>query len=189
MFFDHKSSPGSPPPDLANLKITDAKVGDALSVLGAAPDFSDVDFTVDRRDQYEAGSRLWWELSGTWRDLRVSLEVHNEVTGPEVLGSFDGRRLTLDEIGLGEDDLAQMDARQNPADFFDFEEKFWLYRLSREMGVFTADRSTGRGFYCWIFAEQGGKRFLNIHKFEGEPFSAVIWTNIEPADISVYRGA
>jgi hypothetical protein len=194
MFFDHKSSPGGPPPDLANLKITDARVGDTLSVLGAAPDFSDVDFTIDRRDQYEAGSRNWGELSGAWRDHRVYLEVHNEIAGVEVLGLFDDRRITLDEIGLSEDDLAQIDARQNPADFFDFEEKFWLYRLSREMGVFSADRLTsgraaGRGFYCWVFAEQGGKRFLNIRKFEGEPFALTIWTKIDPGDITVYRGA
>src|SRR5689334_734648 len=132
MFFDKK--PPKPQVDLANLKITDARVGDTLSVLGAAEDFSDVDFTVDRRDLYEAGSRQWTALSGTWRDRRVYLEVHNEDT-VEVFGNFDGRRIALDELGVSEDDLAEIDQRQNPTDFFDFEGKFWLYRLSREMGV------------------------------------------------------
>src|ERR1700761_3547825 len=113
MFFNHKPSPDAPPPDLANLKITDARVGDTLSVLGAASDFSDVDFSVDRRDQFEAGTRHWGELSGAWRDHRVYLEVHNEPTGVKVLGLFDDRRLTLDEIGLSEDDLASIDQRQN----------------------------------------------------------------------------
>jgi hypothetical protein len=188
MFFDRKPAHAGPAEDLANLKITDARVGDTLSVTGAAEDFSDLDFTVDRLDSYEAGSRRWTELSGSWRDRRVYLEVHNEDTA-EVFGNFDGRKLTLDELGVSEDDLGAMDERQNPADFFDYDGKFWLYRSSREAGVFSGGNATGRGFYCWQFQEQSGKRFLSIRKFEGEPFMGSIWTRIEPADISVFRGA
>jgi hypothetical protein len=188
MFFENK--PAHPPaqPDLANLKVTDVRVGDVLSLLGAAEDFSDLDFTVDRLDVIEAGSRHWKELSGTWRDRRVYLEVHQD-DPISVLGNFDGRRITLDELGLSEDDLAQLDQRQNPADFFDYNNKFWLYRSSREMGVFSASHTRGRGFYCWQFQEQDSKRFLSIRKFEGEPFFATFWTVIEPADITVFRGA
>lgn len=188
MLFNNKPGRAGPQEDLANLRITDARIGDTLSVTGAADDFTDIDFTVDRCDQYEAGSRRWNELSGSWRDRRVYLEVHNEGT-VEVLGNFDGRSLTLDEIGLSEDDLAQLDERQNPADFFDYDAKFWLYRFSREIGVFTGGKANGRGFYCWQFAEQGGKRFLSFRKFEGEPFKASIWVKVEPSDISVFRGA
>jgi hypothetical protein len=183
MFFDRKPAHPAPQEDLANLKITDARVGDALSVSGAAEDFSDIDFNVDRRDQYEAGSRRWTTLSGMWRDRRVYLEIHSDDT-VEVLGNFDGRRLRL-----GEDDLSQLDARQNPADFFDFGNKFWLYRFSREMGVFGTGSTTGSGFYGWQFHEQDGKRFLSIRKFEGQPFEISIWIKVEPADITVFRGA
>ncbi len=184
MFFDKK--PAAPQEDLANLKITDARVKDTLSVTGAAEDFSDLDFTVDRRDLYEAGSNRWTVLSGTWRDRRVFLEVHNEDT-IEVLGNFDGRKITLDELGLSEDDMGELDARQNPADFLDFEGKFWLYRFSREMGVFSEGNATGRGFYGWEFHEQDGKRYLSVRKFEGEPFTASIWVKVEPTDITVFQ--
>lgn len=187
MFFHRKPDPG-PQEDLANLKVSDARMGDTLSVSGAAEDFSDIDFTVDRLDQYEAGERRWFEVSGAWRDRRVFLEVHNDVT-LDVLGNFDGRRVTLDETGLSEDDLAEMDQRQNPADFFDWDGKFWMYRSSRELGMFSAGNLSGRGFYCWTFQEQDGKRYLSIRKFEGEPFTAAIWTKIEPNDITVFRGA
>jgi hypothetical protein len=187
MFFHRKPEAG-PTEDLAHLKITDARLGDTLSVSGAAEDFSDIDFTVDRNDQYEAGSRRWNELSGTWRDRRVFLEVHGDVT-TEVLGNFDARKITLDEMGLSEDDLGEMDQRQNPSDFFDWDGKFWMYRSSREMGVFSAGNATGRGFYCWTFQEQDGKRFLSIRKFEGEPFTGTIWIAIEPTDITVFRGS
>jgi hypothetical protein len=186
MFFEHKPAQVGPQEDLANLKITAARLGDALSVAGAGPDFSDLDFTVNRCDHLEAGSRRWLELSGDWRDRRVYLEVHNDVS-PEVFGNFDGRKITLDELGLAEDDLAQLDSRQNSSDFFDYDGKFWLYRFSREMGVFSDGKDTGQGFYAWQFQEQDGKRFLNIRKYEGEPFAAAIWIKIEPADITVYR--
>jgi hypothetical protein len=186
MLFDRKSRTAGSQEDLANLKITDARVGDTLSVSGAAGDFSDIDFTVDRLDVYEAGTRHWKELSGTWRDRRVYLEVHADDT-TTVLGNFDGRRLTLDQLGLSEDDLAQMDQRQNPADFFDYDGKFWLYRFSREIGVFRANDPSGRGFYCWQFQEQDAKRFLSVRKFEGEPFAASLWVAVEPADITVFR--
>lgn len=188
MFFEHKPAPRPAREDLANLKITEARLADVISVIGAAPDFSDLDFTVDRRDFLEAGSRRWIELSGAWRDTRVHLEVHNNDV-MEVFGNFDGRKITLDEIGLSEEDLSQLDSRQNPSDFFDYEDKFWLYRFSREMGVFRDGSATGQGFYAWQFQEQSGKRFLNIRKYAGEPFSGAIWTKIEPADITVYRGA
>lgn len=184
MFFDKKPAPQV---DLANLKVTDARVGDVLSVTGAGEDFSDVDFTVDRLDVYEAGSRTWRVLSGTWRNRRVFIEVHNEET-VLVMGNFDGRTITLDEVGLSEGDMAELDSRQNPTDFVDFEGKFWLYRFSREMGVFSAGHSTGQGFYAWQFAEQEGKRFLAIRKFQGEPFVANIWIKVEPGDVTVFRG-
>lgn len=187
MFFDRKPAHPAPQEDLANLKISDARPRDTLSVVGAAADFSDVDFTVDRRDWFEAGSRRWTVLSGTWRDRRVALEVHNE-DNTEVLGNFDGRKITLDELGLSEEDLGELDARQNPADFLDFEGKFWLWRFSRELGVFSEGAGTGRGFYCWQFQEQDGKRYLSVRKFEGEPFTASIWIRVEPTDITVFRG-
>jgi len=188
MFFDRKPARPAPQEDLANLKVQDARVKDTLSVQGAADDFSDIDFTVDRRDVYEAGSNQWFEVSGPWRDRRAYLEVH---TGDvvEVYGNFDGRRLTLDDLGLSEQDMGDLDERQNVSDFLDFEGKFWLYRFSREMGVFRDGHDTGTGFYGWQFREQDGKRFLNVRKFEGEPFVGTIWVQLEPNDITLFRGA
>lgn len=187
MFFDHKSSQTAQP-DLANLKISDARLGDVISVPGAAADFSDVDFTVDRLDGYEAGSRRWVELSGNWRERRVYIEIHKDEI-VQVFGNFEGRTFTLDELGVSEDDLAEMDQRQNPADFFDYNGKFWLYRSSREIVLYSRGAAPGRGFYAWQFQEQESLRFLSIRKFEGEPFTASFWTKIEPTDITVYRGA
>lgn len=173
--------------DLANLKITDARPGDTLSIVGVGDEFADLDFTVDRRSMVEWGNKRWTELSGTYRDRRVSLEVHNDET-VEVFGSFDGRTITLDELGLTEADLGEIDSRQNQADNFEFEGKVWLYRWSREIGYFRENEFKGNGCYTWRFQQDEGNQVLTVRKFESDPFSAFISIKVNPGDITVYRG-
>src|SRR5262245_17627234 len=69
------SAPALPQADLANLKVTDAKTGDVLSVAGVGDDMNDLDFTADRTASYQSGQRSWRELSGMYRNRRVSLRV------------------------------------------------------------------------------------------------------------------
>src|SRR5260370_34747 len=76
----HKSKPvpapyQPPAEDLANLKVTDARVGDVLSVAGSGDNMTDLDFTVDRGLRLEAGARTWVELSGPYQERRVALRV------------------------------------------------------------------------------------------------------------------
>jgi hypothetical protein len=172
--------------DLANLKVTDARPGDNLSIVGVGDQFADLDFTVDRRAMVEAGQKRWTELSGMYRDRRVSLEVHNDDL-VEVMGSFDGRVLSLDQLGLSEDDLTEIDDRQNPSDNFEFEGKVWMYRWSREVGVFRDNEMQGAGNYQWQFADEKGN-FLTVRKSEGQPFAAYVSQKVNPGDITVYRG-
>src|SRR6516164_2124404 len=68
-------APAAPAEDLANLKVTDARVGDVLSVAGAGDRMTDLDFTVDRGTRLDAGSRTWVELSGPYQERRVALRV------------------------------------------------------------------------------------------------------------------
>src|SRR5689334_5012587 len=71
------ATPAYTPPveDLANLKVTDARVGDVLSIAGAGDRMTDLDFTVDRGARIEAGVRTWIELSGPYQSRRVALRV------------------------------------------------------------------------------------------------------------------
>jgi len=181
------SPPPAPAPDLANLKVTDARVGDVLSISGAGDDLSDLDFTADRCAWFEAGPRRWFELSGGYRERRVALRV---ATGDDVEAAIetDPRKPTIEDLGVSEDDLAQMDERQNTADFFEFDGKTWLYRLSREVQVRRSDQAEVCGFYYWEFQEQGGKGLLGIRKAEGEPFAVTLATGIHPGDVTIYRG-
>jgi hypothetical protein len=174
-------------PDLANLKVSDARTGDVISISGAGDNLSDLDFTADRSTRYEAGARRWFELSGPYRERRVALRVGGD-EDVEVSIHADGRKLALEDLALAEEDLAQMDERQNTADSFEFDGKVWLYRLSREAKAWRDDQAQPAAFYYWEFQEQDGPRLLALRKVEGEPFAVTLYTGIPAGDVTVYRG-
>jgi hypothetical protein len=181
------SAPAAAKPDLASLTVADARVGDNISISGAGDSFSDLDFTVDHGNRYEAGEKQWFDVSGKHGERRVALEVRNEDDELDVRGFLDGRKLSLEDLGLSEDDLAQMDQRQNTADNFEFDGKNWYYRLSKEVGVFHDGQTQGTGFYGWEFIEETGQRYLAVRKREGEPFNASVAVKLNPADVTVFR--
>jgi hypothetical protein len=180
-------APAAPRQDLASLTVADARVGDNISIPGAGDSFADLDFTVDHSNQYEAGERKWFDVSGKHGEIRVSLEVRSEDDELDVRGFLDGKKLTIEDLGLSEDDLAQIDQRQNTADNFEFDGKNWYYLLSKEVGVFHDGQQQGAGFYGWEFREETGMRYMSVRKKEGEPFSASVAVKLNPADITVYR--
>ncbi|MGA2588620.1 MAG: hypothetical protein ABSH32_01770 [Bryobacteraceae bacterium] len=182
------SAPAAPKPDLASLTVADARKGDVVSISGAGDNLNDLDFTIDRRSRCEAGEKQWTEVSGLHRERRIVLEVRND-DELEVRGFLQGLKLSLEDLGLSEDDLAQIDERQNTADNFEYDGKTWYYQRSKEMGVFPDGAQQGTGYYGWEFIEDGGARYLSIRKREGEPFSAGVAVKLNPADITVFRPA
>ena len=181
------AAPRAPAEDLANLKVTDARVGDALSIAGAGDRMTDLDFTVDRGTRYEAGSRSWMELSGPYQNRRVALRVGGDEEIEAYLHSSPAK-ITIENLGLSEDDLAQLDERQNPADNFMYDNTTWLYQLSREVRGWRDNQPQPVTFYYWEFRTEDGKRLLGVRKPEGEPFSVSESVAINPADVTVYRG-
>src|SRR5579871_465225 len=141
------TTPAAPKPDLASLTVADARIGDNLSISGAGADFADLDFTIDHSNRYEAGEKKWFDVSGKHGEQRVAVEVRSEDDELEVRGFLDGRKLSLEDLGLSEDDLAQIDQRQNTADNFEFDGKSWLYVLSREVRAMRDDQSSPIGYY------------------------------------------
>ena len=188
LFKKPNAAPPQPAsPDLANLKVSDARVGDVLSITGAGDNLTDLDFTADRYTRYEAGAYRWFELSGSYRERRVALRVAGDEE-LEVGLHNDPRKLSLADLGVSEEDLAQMDERQNPEDLFEFDGQDWLYRRSREVKAWRDGESQATGFYYWEFQERDGKRLLAIRKTEGEPFAVALYTEIPEGDITVFRG-
>lgn len=187
LFKKQPAPPARPVEDLANLKPTDARVGDAISISGAGDGMTDLDFTVDRSTWFQAGSRQWFEVSGPYRERRVAMRAAN-TDEIEVALHADPRKITLEDLGLSEDDLAQMDERQNTADNFEFDNKNWLYRLSREGQSKRTDLPQPESFYYWEFHEENGPGLIAIRKAEGEPFTVTLYNSIPPGDVTVYRG-
>src|SRR5712691_9433166 len=151
----------APAEDLANLKVTDARPGDILSISGAGDQMTDLDFTADRGTRFEAGARSWLELSGPYLERRVALRVGGDEE-VEVFLHNDPRKLTLEDLGLSEDDLAQMDERQNTADSFEFDGITWMYRLSREAQARRDNQPQTTGSYYWEFRDPEGKQLLAL---------------------------
>jgi len=193
--FKKQPPPAAPAADLANLKVTDARAGDAISISGAGDNYTDLDFTADRRTDFDAGTRRWFEVSGPYLERRVALRVGGDEE-VEVYLHSGARKLTLEELGLAEEELAEMDERQNTADSFEFDGKVWLYRLSREVratrsrevGVNPSGQAAPTGFYYWEFLEQAGKGMIGVRKAEGEPFAVTLYLGIAPSDVTIYRG-
>jgi hypothetical protein len=190
LFRKHPTPPAQTGPveDLANLKATDARPGDAISISGVGDEMTDLDFTIDRSTWYQAGARQWFEVAGPYRTRRVSMRVANN-EDIEVSVHTDPRKLTVEDLGLSEDDLAQMDERQNTADNFEFDGKLWLYVLSREAQSKRSDLPQPEGFYYWEFREQDGPGLLALRKAEGEPFAITLFYGIPAGDVTVYRGS
>jgi len=187
LFKKQPSTPAKPVEDLANLKPTDARVGDAISISGAGDGMTDLDFTADRSTWFQAGSRQWFEVSGPYHERRVAMRV-SSAEEIEVSIHIDPRKLTIEDVGLSEDDLAEMDERQNTGDTFEFDGKTWLYHLSREGQAKRTDLPQPEGFYYWEFHEQNGPGLLAVRKSEGEPFTVSLFSAIPPGDVTVYRG-
>jgi hypothetical protein len=184
--FKKQPAPAAPAADLANLKVTDASAGDAISISGAGDNYTDLDFTADRRTDFDAGTRRWFEVSGPYLERRVALRVGGDEE-VEVYLHSGARKLTLEDVGLTEEELAEMDERQNTADSFEFDGKVWLYRLSREVRSSRSDQAVPAGFYDWEFLEQAGKGMIGIRKAEGEPFAVNEYLGIAPSDVTIYR--
>jgi hypothetical protein len=188
LFERPKAPPPGPVEDLANLKPQDARVGDVISISGAGDNMTDLDFTSDRVYWFQAGSRRWFDLAGPYHERRVALRVEfGEDVGVAVAN--EPRKLTLEDLGLSEDDMAQIDERQNTADSFEFDNRIWLYALSREAQVTRNDQPQPAGFYCWEFREQDGNGILMVRKEANEPFAVTRYQSIPAGDVTVYRGA
>ena len=173
-------------PDLANLRPTDARTGDVISIAGAGDNMTDLDFTTDRTLQYRAGARSWVETSGMYRERRVAMRVENE-EDVEVWLNSGARKLSTEDLGLSEEDLSEMDERQNPADTFEFDNAVWQYRQSAEGSAQRDDQPQAQPFYYWEFRAQDGKRLLAIRKPQGEPFAVALYAQIPAADVTIFR--
>ncbi len=167
------------PADNAAVKLADARAGDVVSIAGAAVDLDDLDFTVERRDSYEAGPRRWIELRGQFRGQPIELYTW-EGDGMEAALVPHTRTFTLADLGLSDRDLAQPGT-------FNYNGKLWRHRFNKEFVLFRDSDTQGGSFHGWLFEEEGGKWVTLIRKGEGDGFTASVARKLDPADVTIYR--
>ena len=159
-----------------------------MSISGAGDNMTDLDFTAESSTWIDTGSRRWFELTGPYKERRVTLRVDTSGDDLEVFLHSDPRKLTIEDLGLSEEDLAQMDERQNTGDSFEFDGKVWLYRMSCEAHATRNNLPQPHGLYYWEFREQNGPGLLTVRKEQSDPFAVVRYQSIAPGDVTVYRG-
>ena len=74
-----------------------------------------------------------------------------------------------------------MDERQNTADSFEFDNKTWLYVISREVQAQRSDRRQPDGFYYWEFRQNGGPGILGVRKPKTSRSPSRFLTPFQPA--------
>lgn len=171
------------PTDLANLTVKDAARGDNVILSGAGQSYEDLSFTVDRLNRYESNGEQWFELSGLSAGKRVFLEW-SEDDELEITIQRQGG-LTLEAIGVSEEDLVQMDEERSRSRFIEYQDKRWVYRESAEAGYFKDEGPEGEGFYYWKFDCDDLQLF--IEKYEGDPFEVGISERIDSGRVRIFR--
>lgn len=171
------------PTDLANLTVKDAARGDNVILSGAGQSYEDLSFTVDRLNRYESNGEQWFELSGLSAGKRVFLEW-SEDDELEITIQRQGG-LTLEAIGVSEEDLVQMDEERSRSRFIEYQDKRWVYRESAEAGYFKDDGPEDEGFYYWKFDCDDLQLF--IEKYEGDPFEVGISERIDSGRVRIFR--
>ena len=170
---------------LADLSIVDAQTGDVVTISGADEDYEDMNFTIDRKNRYEAGGDVWHELSGVSNHRRVFIECEDD-DGPEV-SIIRENDLKIGDIGVTEDQLGKMDEEESRTNFVEFGGEKFFYTDSGEVTYFKNDGARGEGFYSWSFEDEAGDRKLFVEKFEGDPFAVGISEKIDPGRATVFR--
>ena len=173
------------PQNLAQLTILDAQRGDVIAIRGAGADFEDLSFDIDRCHRYENGNQVWYELSGIASGKRVHLEVENDDDLRVTLNR--GKRVYLDQIGLGEDDLRRLLRDPKSSFVVRCEGKPYRFEFGGDVMFFENNGDDGEEYQSWDFVCEDGTSTLFVEKWEEEPYEAGLCEIIEPTAITVLR--
>ena len=180
---DKSMASNSKGPNLSGLSIKDASKGDVVVISGASETYDDINFTVDRLNRYESHGETWYELSGMGGGKRIFLEWYEDDELEISIQRESG--LGIEEIGLTEKQLVQMDDNPSRTNFVEYRGNQWHYVESTEVTYFKDDSSDGEGFYLWRFQNDDVQLF--VEKYEGDPFEVGISENVSSSRVKIYR--
>jgi|GEM_PF-463477 len=174
------------PDRILNATIKDARVGDIVSITGFGDEFDDVDFTIEKRNRYDAHGWEWFELLGVYKGRQIWIEWEEDdalritATSPE-------RQIRLSQLDLTEDDLARMDDEESHDNYIEWQAQKYYYRESDEVMFHKDCVGEGEGFYLWDFEAEDGMNVISAEKWEGEPFQIFSGVVVQPYNIKVFK--
>ena len=115
---DKSMASNSKGPNLSGLSIKDASKGAVVVISGASETYDDINFTVDRLNRYESHGETWYELSGMGGGKRIFLEWYEDDELEISIQRESG--LGIEEIGLNEKQLVQMDDNPSRTNFLEY---------------------------------------------------------------------
>ena len=183
LFGGRKRKPSPPEEDT----LANAGVGDVVVVAGFAPSLEDAYFLIESRNRYEAATGDWYELVGVDGDRRVCIEFSGEEASLFISVSEYGAAMSLESLGLDEEELFEIDEQHSIDNFVDYEGERYYYTNSQEVFFFANDGGEEQGYYGWEFMSRDRKNMLAVVKWEGAPFEVYASEVVSPSIVSVYR--
>jgi hypothetical protein len=163
--------------------ITSAKLGDVVTYPSQAPEHDDPYLIVERIQRYSGAGGEWNEIVATNSQRTLWIEYTETRNDLFVTAAHHRHPLSLESIGLTEDELITLDEEHSLNNGVIIQGKRYSYRNSFE--AFTQPDETHR-FYLWDFIADDGSQTLAVTKAEGMPFEAYLSDVIHPEDVTLY---
>jgi hypothetical protein len=168
------------------VSIDRIKQGDLVQISESVAGQSNINFVVSGVNRYETGQGGWREFFGNNQGRTVYLEVFPD-DGSQVGVVFSDRMLTLDRVGLTEEELIGWDEGGAASGSLEYDGESWEFEWSGETSSTSIGSSTQESYYGWDFIGRGGRRTLCIEKREGDPFEVCLVHLIDVDRIHVTR--
>ncbi len=188
LFGGRKRKPNSTAASV-DTTIREARVGDVVVIHGLALEYDDCYFIIERLHRYGGNGMTWYELEIADAEYRIWLEWSYDRAGLFITATDDRRPVSLEAVGLTEDDLNQFEDLRSIDQGVEIDGLWYVYRNSFEAFYFQDNRPTnGEGFYMWEFLSEDDRRVLAIIKYTGEPYYVHFSEIIPPENVQVYPG-
>lgn len=168
------------------ISITQAQVGDHISLPPTGAMNDQIYFTINKKDHYKAEEVDWYEYTGTYRGTMVGIEVYSD-DELEITLYQDYEKVRLADLDLTEEKLDEIARSQDESTCIVYDGKEFSFDWSGEIAFYENDGPEAEMLYCWDFREHRGNRILAVEKYDDEPYVVYLGYFVKPSSVKVHR--
>ncbi len=128
---------------------------------------------------------VWYELVCQHGKRDLLVEWYHEGRELVVTAGYEDENPSLDDLGLDEDSLTEMDEEEEGN--FRWDGTKFHYEDSGEVRYYEHGKPPPETYYCWDFEDDSETRFISVEKWEGErKFKVYHLWEVDADDIEVY---